>query len=117
MSDNLARSSSGQLDVLVSLSQRIRAAQPVDPHAIERELEAGFGALVGLEAELSRVQALDRTAPDTQAASIADLKCRIEALREALTELRTVAVPRGEARIGYGFVLPGQHGRAHAHRN
>jgi cob(I)alamin adenosyltransferase len=117
MSDHVAPSSFGQLDVLASMSQRIRAAQPVDPHAIERELEAGFGALVGLEAELSRVQALDRAAPNAHAASIAELKYRIEALREALTELRTAAVPPGEARIGYGFVLPGQHGRAHAHRN
>jgi hypothetical protein len=117
MSDDLGHPRNGELDVLLSMSTRIRAAQRIDAQEIERALEAGFGALIGLEAELSRVQASARANPEAHAAAIGELKSRIEALRDALNDVRTLAVPAGEARIGYGFVLPGQHGRAHAHRN
>ncbi|HEX3976147.1 MAG TPA: hypothetical protein VHW96_07760 [Solirubrobacteraceae bacterium] len=117
MSDDVAHPRADELDLLLSMSTRIRAAQRMDPQEIERALEAGFAALIGLEAELSRVLANARVNPDAHAAAISELKARIETLRDALTDLRTLAVPPGEARIGYGFVLPDQHGRAHAHRN
>jgi hypothetical protein len=117
MADDVAHSRPDELDVLVSMSTRIRAAQRIDAHEIECALEAGFGALIGLEAELSRVQAATARDAASRAATVGDLMIRIETLREALTELRTLAVPPGEARIGYGFVLPGRDGRAHAHRN
>lgn len=100
------------------MSTRIRAAQRTDPHEVERALEAGFAALIGLEAELSRVQARARGGSEADAAAITTFKTRIGVLRDALADLRTLSMPPGEApRIGYGFVLPDQHGRAHAHRN
>jgi hypothetical protein len=117
MSDDVARPRTDQLDLLRSMSTRIRAGQRMDPQEIERALEAGFAALIGCEAELGRAQASARLDPEAHAAAISELKTRIDALRDALTDLRTLAVPPGEARIGYGFVLPDQHGRAHAHRN
>jgi hypothetical protein len=117
MSDDLGHPRTDELEVLQSLSMRIRAAQRMDAREIERALEAGFGALIGLEAELSRVQARARANPEAHATAIGELKSRIAVLHDALSDLRTLAVPAGEARIGYGFVLPGQHGRAHAHPN
>ena len=106
------------------MSARLRAGQHVDSHEVERALEAGFGALIALEAELSRVQragALGRPEtvgrPEAQAAASADLRARIDELRETLTDLRTLAVGPGESRVGYGFVLPGQPQRLHAHPN
>ena len=70
-------------------------------------MEAGFGALIGLEAELSRVQRAGYAAePDARAAAVAELRASITELRDALTDLRTLAVPPGTARVGYGFVLP-----------
>ncbi len=98
------------------MSTRIRAAQRMDVQEIERALEAGFAALIGLESELSRALVRARAGSETDAAAATRLSARIHLLREALTDLRTLSVPPGEARIGYGFVLP-DHGRAHAHRN
>jgi hypothetical protein len=117
MADNLGHPRTDQLDVLQSMSTRIRAGQRMDPQEIERALEAGFAALIGLEAGLSRVQASARAEPEAHAAAITELMTRIEVLREALTDVRTLSVAPGEARIGYGFVLPEQHGQAHAQRN
>lgn len=109
------------------MSAQLRAGQHLDPHEVERALESGFGALIGLEAELSRVQravaaehagvqaAAERAG--AHAAASADLKLRIDELREALTDLRTLAVAPGESRVGYGFVLPGQPHQLHAYRN
>ena len=96
----------------------LRAGQRLDSREVERALEAGFGALIGLEAELARAQRAGAAAerPEARAAAIADLKARIDELREALTDLRSLAVPPGEARVGYGFVLPGGQ-RVHVHRN
>jgi hypothetical protein len=117
MSDDFGHPQAAELDVLLSMSTRIRAAQRTDPHEVERALEAGFAALIGLEAELSRVQARARGGSEADAVAVTEFKTRIGELRDALTDLRTLSVPPGEARIGYGFVLPDQHGRAHAHRN
>ena len=117
MADDVAHSRPDELEVLLSMSTRIRAAQRVDPQEVECALEAGFGVLIALEAELSRMQSSARRAGAVQPAGAGDVIAQIEAMRDALTELRTVAVPPGQARIGYGFVLPGQHGRAHASRN
>lgn len=105
------------VDVLRGMTARIRASQATDPQEVERALEAGFALMIGLEAELSRVQVSARAGSEPDAAAISELKTRIDMLREALTDLRTLSVAPGEARIGYGFVLPGQHGHAHAHRN
>jgi hypothetical protein len=105
--------------MLRGMSARLRAGQRLDPHEVERALEAGFGALIGLEAELSRVQrgagAFDD--PAAQATASAGLKAQIDDLREALRDLRILAVPPGESRVGYGFVLPGQPPQLHAHPN
>jgi hypothetical protein len=117
MADDIAHPRPDELDVLLSMSTGLRAAQRTDPHEIERALEAGFAALIVLEAELSRVLLRARTGSEGDAIAATELKTRIEVLREALADLRTLSVPPGKARIGYGFVLPGQHGRAHAHRN
>lgn len=87
---------------------RIRAGEPPDPHVIERTLEAGFGALIAMEVELSRIRrAFGESSSD--AGAIDDVFGRINVLRGALTELRTQAVPPGESRVGYGFVLPAPH--------
>jgi hypothetical protein len=105
------------LDVLRGMAARIRASQPTDPHQIERALETGFALMIGLEAELSRAQASARKGSEPDAAAITEFKARIDMLREALIDLRTLSVAPGETRIGYGFVLPGPQGRTHAHPN
>jgi hypothetical protein len=107
MADDVAHPRPDELDVLVGMSTCLRAAQRLDPREVERALEAGFAALIALEAQLSRIQAVARRDGVAPAAGRDDLMDRIEALRAALTELRTLAVPAGEARVGYGFVLPG----------
>jgi hypothetical protein len=103
MADEAAPSPVDHVAVLRGMSMRIRAGEPTDPHEVERALEAGFATLITLEAELSRVRAGSGSDP----AAVGEFTARIEALREALTSLRTLSVPPGEARIGYGFVLPG----------
>jgi hypothetical protein len=125
MADNVVPPRVGDLSMLRGMSARLRAGQRLDPHEVERALEAGFGVLIGLEAELSRVQRAQRAGgtagapqdPEALAAAGADLKARIDELREALTDLRTLAVAPGESRVGYGFVLPGQPPQLHAHPN
>lgn len=118
MADDLGYPRTDELCMLQSILARLRAHQRVDPQAIEQALEAGFGALVVLEAELSRAQVRARSGEHRDGdAVISELKTRIEALRDALTDLRTQAVPPGQARIGYGFVLPDSHSQARAHRN
>jgi hypothetical protein len=117
MADDLGHLRIDELDVLLSMSTRLGLGQSTNPQEVERALEAGFGALIAVEAELSRMQARARAGPEADAAATIGLKTRIEALRDALNDLRTLSVPPGEKRIGYGFVLPGHHGRAHAHRN
>jgi hypothetical protein len=77
--------------MLRGMSARLRAGQRLDPHEVERALEA--------------------------ATASAGLKAQIDDLREALTDLRILAVPPGESRVGYGFVLPGQPPQLHAHPN
>jgi VIT1/CCC1 family predicted Fe2+/Mn2+ transporter len=119
MADDVVPPDVDELSVLRGMLARLRAGERLDSHGVERALEAGFGALMGLEAELARAQRAGATGerPETHAAAMADLKARIDELREALTDLRTLAVAPGEARVGYGFVLPGErHGR-HAHDN
>jgi hypothetical protein len=115
MGDDLGQPRSDELDVLQSMAARIRAAQRTDPQEIEGALETGFAALIGLEAELSRTQASARANPAAHAAAISELKTRIDVLRDVLTDLRTLAVPPGQARIGYGFVLPAERGPVHTH--
>jgi hypothetical protein len=96
-----------ELSVLRGMTRRLRAGEHLDMHGVERALEAGFGALIGLEAELSRVQRAGYAAqPDARAAAVGELNASITKLRDALSDLRTLAVPPGEARVGYGFVLP-----------
>lgn len=117
MPDDFAHHPSDELDVLLSMSTPLRAGQRIDAGEVERALEAGFGSLIALEAQLSRLQAKARTGPDVDEPEMGALKNRIEALRDALADLRTLSTPPGEARIGYGFVLPGQHDRPHAQHN
>ncbi|MGZ4299569.1 MAG: hypothetical protein ACXVVK_21240 [Solirubrobacteraceae bacterium] len=117
MADDTVPPRADELSVLRSMSGRLRAAHRLDPHEVERALEAAFGALIGLEAELSRVQRRAVEQPEAHAAAIAQLKVRINELREALTDLRTLAVAPRESRVGYGFVLPGHGQRLHTHRN
>lgn len=96
---------SAELDALRGACLRARSGDVADPSEVERVLEVGFAAMIGLEAEVSRLRrAAPRDAPDT--APIGDLKARIAELSDALSELRTVSVPPGESRIGFGFVLP-----------
>jgi hypothetical protein len=117
MADNEAPPDAAELGVILSMSASLRAGERVDPQRVERALEAGFGALMGLEAALSRAQRRSREAPDAGAAEIAALHDRITELRDALTELRTLSGPSGESRVGYGFVLPRQGRRFGAYRN
>lgn len=118
MAENVVPPRVGDLSMLRSMSARLRAGQRIDPDEVERALEAGFGILIGLEAELSRVQRAGAAeGPEAQAVAVAGLKAQIDELREALTDLRTLAVAPGESRVGYGFVLPGQPRQIHVHRN
>jgi hypothetical protein len=95
-----------ELDALRAASDRIRSGKPTDPAEIERTLEAGFAAMIALEAELSRLRprATPRDEPFTD--RVNDLRTRIAELSDALNELRTLAVRPGESRVGFGFVLP-----------
>lgn len=107
MADEAAPSPVVQVAVLRGLSVRIRAGEPTDPLEIERVLEAGFGALIALEAELSRLR---RASGDTgrDAGAAAEVIGQIEALHDVLIDVRELAVPPGESRVGFGFVLPGR---------
>jgi hypothetical protein len=96
---------SAELDALRDACLRVRSGDLADPSEIERALEAGFAAMIGLEAEVSRLRrATPRDDPGT--ARIDDLKTRIAELSNALNELRALTAPPGESRIGFGFVLP-----------
>jgi hypothetical protein len=103
------------LDMLRGMAARIKSSRPTDPRAIERVLEAGFARMISLEAELSRLRR-NRLATEPGDPTPEQIAAWIGELRDALIELRELAVAPGESRVGYGFVLPG--GRdAHAHRN
>jgi hypothetical protein len=95
-----------ELDALRSASLRIRSGERTDPSQIERTLELGFAAMIGLEAKLSRLQPRATACDDAATEQIADLKRHIAELSDALTELRTLSVRPGESRVGFGFVLP-----------
>lgn len=86
------------------LCARIRAGDRPGQVEVERELESGFGRLIGLEAELARAR---KRASDPVAPSVEDLMHQITELRDVLTELRTLSTAEEPPRIGYGFVLPG----------
>lgn len=103
------------LDVLRGMAARIKGSRPTDARAIECALEAGFATMISLEAELSRLRR-NGLAAEPGGPSPEQIAAWIGELREALIELRELAVPAGESRVGYGFVLPGGR-HAHAHRN
>ena len=88
--------------------ERIRAGDPPGDVEIEQALEAGFGRLIALEADLGRARKAGESSAEASTAD--DLLREIEALRDVLTELRTLSSPSGPPRIGYGFVLPRQAG-------
>lgn len=69
---------------------------------IEDALERGFGLLMAMEASLQPGIA-DAHWPDLDRRRLVDC---IERLRQLLTELRLLASPEGQSKIGYGFVLP-----------
>jgi hypothetical protein len=94
------------LEPVRRMSERIRAGDVPAPAEIEQALEAGFGRLIGLEAELGRARRAE--APGPMSAVAEELLREISELRDALTELRTLSGPPGPPRIGYGFVLPGK---------
>lgn len=96
------------------MSSRIRAGQRPDAHEVEQTLEVGFAAMIGMEAELSRL--LRRGAEHAAPGALDELQRNIAALRDALSELRTLSRPPGESRVGYGFVLPSPH-HPSAHRH
>lgn len=116
MADDVPPRPPDELDLLHRMSSRIRAAQPTDQHEVEQALEIGFAAMIGMEAELSRL--LRGGSEDIAPGTLDELQRRIAALRDALSELRTLSSPAGESRVGYGFVLPDpRHHGAHAHRH
>jgi len=105
------------LDPILRMTARLGAARRTDPCAVERTLEAGLGALVGLEAELARVRRRAGADPAARRAATRPLQTRIIDVRDALTELRTLSALQGQSRIGYGFVLPRDGPAPHAHPN
>ncbi|MGH2876124.1 MAG: hypothetical protein ACRDRL_20030 [Sciscionella sp.] len=91
-------------DRLRQLRADVRAGERPPRVELERALEAGFGCLVALEAQLQRVR---RAGPGTGGArGEDDLRERIDALGEVLGELRGTGSSGGRSRAGYGFVLP-----------
>jgi hypothetical protein len=104
MTDDVVPPRVDELSVLLNMLARLRAGERLDPHEVERALEAGFGALIGLEAALARTQ--HGTAPGADHRRIGGLQSDIEDLRDALNELRTLSSTEELPRIGYGFVLP-----------
>jgi hypothetical protein len=108
MDDCAVPPESPDIESLRRMSACIRAGDPPGHAEVEQALEAGFGRLIALEAELGRVRRTGASSPgDTTAEG---LLWQAEALRDALTELRTLSSPPGPPRIGYGFVLPRQAG-------
>jgi hypothetical protein len=97
---------SAELDALRRACLRIQTGDPGDLSEIERILEGGFGAMIGLEADLSRLRREGALRDELDAERICDLHTSITELSDALTELRTLAVSPEEPRIGFGFVLP-----------
>ncbi len=97
---------------LQEMAERIRAGNPPSSVEIERDLEVGFGCLMGLEAELARARRRV-TAGEAPAFLVDELQRQITALRDALVELRSLSSAPGPPRIGYGFVLPGHAERRH----
>lgn len=106
MNGDVAHHRSAELDALRNACLRVRSGDLADPLEIERVLEAGFAAMIGLEAELSRLRRRAPPSPEPGTERVASLKTRIAELSDALNELRTLAAPAGEPRIGFGFVLP-----------
>jgi hypothetical protein len=107
MNDHAVPPDIREVDPLHNLSARIRAGNAPAPTEIEHALEVGFGRLMGLEADLARVRKQPAAAPGT-ACGAGELEHRIEVLRDALEELRTLSSSSAPPWIGYGFVLPGQ---------
>jgi hypothetical protein len=104
---------SAELDALRGASVSIRSGEPTDPSEIERTLEVGFAAMIGLEAELSRLRPRATPGDEPCTDRVNALRTRIAELSDALSELRTLAVRPGESRVGFGFVLPKPRRRQH----
>lgn len=117
MPDDVAPLRVDELNALRSMAVRLRASARLDLHEVECKLEAGFGALIGLEAELARGRRRSPADPGQRTAATDQLQQRIIELREALTELRMLSAPPGQSRIGYGFVLPRDGPNLHDHPN
>lgn len=96
------------VDLLRSISARIRAGQAPHPRETEQQLESGFGRLVALEAQLRSARDAGVGDDGSSAPRVPELERSLEALREAVTELRMVSSAGDLPRIGYGFVLPGR---------
>jgi hypothetical protein len=105
MNDEEASQVREQVQVVKSISAQLRSGEAPGRVAVEGVLERGFGRLMGMEAELQRAHR-DTSAPDGNGRDVAGLQRSIAALRDALTDLRTLSSPPGPPRIGYGFVLP-----------
>lgn len=88
------------------MSRRLRQGDSPSKRQIEQTLERGFARLMQLEADLQKRPAAGKASPGQAKSDLQDIQEAIEALREALTVLRTLSSPPGPPRIGYGFVLP-----------
>lgn len=89
------------------MSRRLREGERASRRQIEQTLERGFARLMHLEADLQKRRAAASASADGGVeADLRDTQEAIEALREALTVLRTLSSPPGPPRAGYGFVLP-----------
>jgi hypothetical protein len=108
MDDRAVPPESRDTESLRRMAARIHAGDRPGHVEIEQALEAGFGRLITLEAELGRARKAGLSGPDAKTAE--SVLREIEALRDVLTELRTLSSPPGPPRIGYGFVLPRQAG-------
>jgi hypothetical protein len=95
----------GPVACLERLSARISRGETPPRLEIEQALEAGFGSLIALEAELQRAKRPSKGS-DRAEATCDEVLRQIERLSTALTQLRTVSSSPGQARVGYGFVLP-----------
>jgi hypothetical protein len=94
-----------QVHTVEIISAQLRSGEGPGRAPVEGVLERGFGRLMVMEAELQRARA-GGSLSEADRMAVARLQHLIAALRDALTELRTLSSPPGPPRIGYGFVLP-----------
>jgi hypothetical protein len=94
------------IEMLGSISSRLRAGERLRTREVEQALERGFGLLMTFEADLQRALNASAEAGEPGTSEVEALRGAITKLRRPLIDLRTLSSPDGQSKVGYGFVLP-----------